>query len=34
MIYHLKLYLETNPRAPENEVNKRIDYYNKKIIEE
>lgn len=34
MIYYLKHYLETNPRAPENEVVKRIDYYNKRIIEE
>lgn len=34
MIYYLNRYLETNPRAPENEVVKRIDYYNKKINDE
>lgn len=34
MIYHLKRYLETNPRAPENEVVKRIDYYKEKIKDE
>ena len=27
MINHLNRYLETNPRAPENEVLKRIEYY-------
>lgn len=32
MIYYLNRYLETNPRAPENEVVKRIDYYNKKFM--
>ena len=32
MVKHLNRYLETNPRAPENEVVKRIDFYNKKII--
>ena len=32
MIYYLNRYLETNPRAPENEVVKRIDYYNKIIM--
>ena len=31
MIYYLNRYLETNPRAPENEVLKRIDFYNQII---
>lgn len=34
MIYHLKRYLETNPRAPESEVVKRINDYNDKIKDE
>lgn len=34
MVKHLNRYLKTNPRAPENEVVKRIDYYNKIINDE